>query len=88
MTQQRADPTAILEVLAAHQARRGSAPAILAPGRDRAGSNALPAAIQRRLESALGIPVIQGYGMTETGHIAQNPLPPRERRIGSVGGIP
>jgi len=37
------------------------------------------------LESALGIPVIQGYGMTETGHIAQNPLPPRERRTGSVG---
>jgi acyl carrier protein len=29
--------------------------------------------------------VIQGYGMTETGYIAQNPLPPRERRTGSVG---
>jgi acyl-CoA synthetase (AMP-forming)/AMP-acid ligase II/acyl carrier protein len=51
----------------------------------RSGSNALPAAIAQRLESALGVPVIQGYGMTETGYIAQNPLPPRERRAGSVG---
>src|SRR5258705_13854683 len=32
--QQRTDPTTILDVLAAHQARRGAAPAILAPGRD------------------------------------------------------
>jgi acyl-CoA synthetase (AMP-forming)/AMP-acid ligase II/acyl carrier protein len=51
----------------------------------RSGSSALPAAIQNRLESALQVPVIQGYGMTETGYIAQNPLPPRERRTGSVG---
>ncbi|HMF28860.1 MAG TPA: non-ribosomal peptide synthetase, partial [Candidatus Cybelea sp.] len=51
----------------------------------RSGSNALPTAIGRGLGSALCVPVIQGYGMTETGYIAQNPLPPRERRTGSVG---
>jgi acyl-CoA synthetase (AMP-forming)/AMP-acid ligase II len=51
----------------------------------RSGSNALSEAIQLGLESALGIPVVQGYGMTETCSIAQNPLPPRERKTGSVG---
>ena len=49
------------------------------------GSNALPAELQQRLEEAFGVPLIQGYAMTETGTIAQNPLPPGERRQGSVG---
>lgn len=49
------------------------------------GSAALPANLESRLHAALGVPVLQGYGMTETGTIAQNPLPPGRRRSGSVG---
>jgi acyl-CoA synthetase (AMP-forming)/AMP-acid ligase II/acyl carrier protein len=51
----------------------------------RASSAPLPAALQQRIEAVLGVPLIQGYGTTETGTIAQNPLPPGERRAGSVG---
>jgi acyl-CoA synthetase (AMP-forming)/AMP-acid ligase II len=51
----------------------------------RASSSALPPAVQQRLEALLGVPVIQGYGMTESGLVAQNPLPPRERRPASAG---
>ena len=78
-----ANPTVLASMLDALAQREPAAPRSLRFVRS--GSNALPGAIQHRLESALGIPVIQGYGMTETGHIAQNPLPPRERRTGSVG---
>jgi acyl-CoA synthetase (AMP-forming)/AMP-acid ligase II/acyl carrier protein len=78
-----ANPTVLTSMLDALAKREPAAPRSLRFVRS--GSNALPGAIQHRLESALGIPVIQGYGMTETGHIAQNPLPPRERRTGSVG---
>jgi acyl-CoA synthetase (AMP-forming)/AMP-acid ligase II len=78
-----ANPTVLASMLDALEQREPAAPRSLRF--IRSGSNALPEAIQQRLESALGIPVIQGYGMTETGHIAQNPLPPRERRPGSVG---
>jgi acyl-CoA synthetase (AMP-forming)/AMP-acid ligase II len=51
----------------------------------RAGSAALTAEIQAKLEHAFGVPVLQGYGMTETGVIARNALPPGEIRSGSVG---
>jgi acyl-CoA synthetase (AMP-forming)/AMP-acid ligase II len=49
------------------------------------GSAALPGDVEGRLESAFGVPVVQAYSMTETGVIAQNPLPPGHRRSGSVG---
>ena len=78
-----ANPTVLAAMLDALAQREPAAPRSLRFVRS--GSNALPAAIQQRLESALGVPVIQGYGMTETGYIAQNPLPPRQRRAGSVG---
>lgn len=78
-----ANPTILASILDAVTQRRPAAPQSLRFVRS--GSNALSAAIQQRLESALRVPVIQGYGMTETGYIAQNPLPPRERRTGSVG---
>ena len=78
-----ANPTVLASMLDALTLREPGAPRSLRFVRS--GSNALPAAVEQRLESALGVPVIQGYGMTETGHIAQNPLPPRERRAGSVG---
>jgi acyl-CoA synthetase (AMP-forming)/AMP-acid ligase II len=40
----------------------------------------------RQLESRFGEPVIEAYGMTEASHqMASNPLPPGERRAGTVG---
>jgi acyl-CoA synthetase (AMP-forming)/AMP-acid ligase II len=52
----------------------------------RSCSSALPPALQHELESALDVPVIQAYGMTEASHqMSSNPLPPEERRAGSVG---
>lgn len=49
------------------------------------GTGALTTELQLRLERAFGVPAIHAYGMTETSTIAQNPLPPGERRAGSVG---
>jgi acyl-CoA synthetase (AMP-forming)/AMP-acid ligase II len=38
------------------------------------------------LETAFGAPVVEAYGMTEAAHqLASNPLPPAERKPGSVG---
>ncbi len=51
----------------------------------RSTSSALPPATLVQLESALHAPVIESYGMTECSVICINPLPPEERRIGSVG---
>jgi acyl-CoA synthetase (AMP-forming)/AMP-acid ligase II len=51
----------------------------------RSSSNALPTRLQERLEAALGVPVLQGFGTTEAGMIATNPLPPAMRKPGSVG---
>jgi acyl-CoA synthetase (AMP-forming)/AMP-acid ligase II len=45
----------------------------------------LTPSLQTRLQAALGVPVIQSYGTTETGTIAQIPLPPGQQRPGSVG---
>lgn len=43
--------------------------------------------LQMRLESTLGVPVIQTYATGEAGTIAQNRLPPARRRPGSVGSV-
>lgn len=52
----------------------------------RSSSAALAPAIQHRLESRFGAPVLQAYGMTEASHqIASTSLPPGERPDGSVG---
>jgi acyl-CoA synthetase (AMP-forming)/AMP-acid ligase II len=52
----------------------------------RSSSSALPAETMRRLESAFGAPVLEAYGMTEASHqMASNPLPPGERKPGTVG---
>ena len=78
-----ASPTihaAVLEVLASRKSEPPKSLRYL-----RSGSSALHAALQSRLERAYGVPVLQGYGMTETGVIARNPLPPEPRRPGSVG---
>jgi acyl-CoA synthetase (AMP-forming)/AMP-acid ligase II/aryl carrier-like protein len=52
----------------------------------RSSSAPLPTRLAAELESALGVPVIEAYGMTEAAHqIAINPLPPLARKPGSVG---
>ena len=52
----------------------------------RSSSAALPPTTLAALESLLGAPVLEAYGMTEASHqMATNPLPPRARKPGSVG---
>jgi acyl-CoA synthetase (AMP-forming)/AMP-acid ligase II len=52
----------------------------------RSCSAALPPRLMEALEAAFGAPVLEAYGMTEAAHqMASNPLPPLERRSGSVG---
>jgi acyl-CoA synthetase (AMP-forming)/AMP-acid ligase II len=52
----------------------------------RSSSAALPAPLLEGLEDALGVPVVEAYGMTEAAHqMASNPLPPGRRVAGSVG---
>jgi thioesterase domain-containing protein len=52
----------------------------------RSSSASLPPTVMRDLERAFGAPVIEAYGMTEAAHqMSSNPLPPRERKPGSVG---
>jgi oxalate---CoA ligase len=52
----------------------------------RSSSSALAPALMANLESLLGVPAVEAYGMTEAAHqIATNPLPPGSRRAGSVG---
>jgi len=49
------------------------------------GTTDLPDAVRSRLELAFGVPVIVGYGTTESGSIAQTPFPPVRTPAGSVG---
>ena len=52
----------------------------------RSSSSSLPPQVMRELETLFRCPVIESYGMTEAAHqMASNPLPPGERRAGSVG---
>ena len=52
----------------------------------RSSSAALPPSVLDALESRFDCPVIESYGMTEASHqMASNPLPPGERRPGTVG---
>jgi len=52
----------------------------------RSSSAALPILLLEALEEALGVPVVEAYGMTEAAHqMASNPLPPGRRLPGSVG---
>jgi thioesterase domain-containing protein/acyl carrier protein len=52
----------------------------------RTSSEAMPPSLVIDIERVFGVPVIGGYGMTETsGQIACNPLPPQVRKPGSVG---
>jgi oxalate---CoA ligase len=52
----------------------------------RSCSAPLPPTLQGEIERLLGVPLVQAYGMSEAAHqVASNPLPPFERRPGSVG---
>ena len=52
----------------------------------RSCSAALAPTLQARVEELFELPLLQAYGMTEAAHqMATNPLPPAERRPGSVG---
>ena len=52
----------------------------------RSSSSALARSVMAELESVFQVPVIESYGMTEAAHqMSSNPLPPGERRAGSVG---
>lgn len=52
----------------------------------RTSSAALAPAMIAEFEAAFGVPILEAYGMTEATHqMASNPLPPGERRPGTVG---
>ena len=52
----------------------------------RSCSAPLHAALWQRYEDAIGVPLVEAYGMTEAAHqMASNPLPPGERLPGTVG---
>ncbi|HVB13976.1 MAG TPA: acyl--CoA ligase [Candidatus Dormibacteraeota bacterium] len=49
-------------------------------------SSALSPTQMAEMEARFGVPVLEAYGMTEASHqMASNPLPPGQRRPGSVG---
>ncbi|HEY3439755.1 MAG TPA: AMP-binding protein [Paludibaculum sp.] len=52
----------------------------------RSSSAPLPPAVLQALEGAFHAPVVEAYGMTEAAHqMACNPLPPAQRKPGTVG---
>src|SRR6185369_13509378 len=52
----------------------------------RSSSASLPGPLMAALEEHFRAPVLEAYGMTEAAHqMASNPLPPSERKPGTVG---
>ena len=52
----------------------------------RSCSSALSPELMARCEEAYRVPMLEAYGMTEASHeMAANPLPPADRRAGTVG---
>jgi oxalate---CoA ligase len=52
----------------------------------RSCSSSLAPPLWAALEQRFGVPVVEAYGMTEASHqMASNPLPPGDRRPGTVG---
>lgn len=84
-------PTWYTAVPTIHHAvvERASRQAVAAPASlrfARSSSSSLAPQLMESLEEALGVPVIEAYGMTEAAHqMASNPLPPQVRKPGSVG---
>ncbi len=52
----------------------------------RSSSASLPAQVMQELEEIFSVPVLEAYAMTEAAHqMTCNPLPPKERKPGTVG---
>ena len=52
----------------------------------RSCSSALPPTLMEEMELVFKVPVVEAYGMTEAAHqMSSNPLPPAQRKPGSVG---
>jgi acyl-CoA synthetase (AMP-forming)/AMP-acid ligase II len=52
----------------------------------RSSSSSMPPQVIREIEEVFKAPLIESYGMTEAAHqMASNPLPPAQRKPGSVG---
>ena len=52
----------------------------------RSSSSSMPTQVIRELEETFKAPLIEAYGMTEAAHqMCSNPLPPKQRKPGSVG---
>ncbi len=52
----------------------------------RSASAPFSAGLIPQIEEKFGVPFVEAYGMTEAAHqMATNPLPPRQRKAGSVG---
>ena len=51
----------------------------------RSGSGTLDTRVMLDLEAAFGAPVLERYGMSETGTLTYNPIPPGIRKPGTVG---
>jgi len=51
------------------------------------GTAHLPQTLREELEAALGVPVLQSYGMSEAGILAADPAPPLKRKPGTMGLI-
>jgi oxalate---CoA ligase len=80
-------PTLLHEVARHAERRLGTAPST-SLRLVRSVSSPLPTEWREEIEQALAAPVIEIYGMTETaGLITSNPLPPLQRKMGSVGRV-
>lgn len=87
---ERHSPTWFTAVPTMHQTivarRQGSTPPPHRLRFIRSCSSALAPKLMAEMESSFGVPVIEALGMTESAHqVASNPLPPRQRKPGSVG---
>jgi len=51
-------------------------------------SSYLPEFVRAELETLLGIPILEFYGLSEAGVMAANPMPPAKRKPGTVGVFP
>lgn len=51
----------------------------------RSASASLSPTVLNAIESTFRVPLIESYGLSEASHILSNPMPPRARKIGSVG---
>ena len=51
----------------------------------RSGAAPLPLAVRHGLEEVFGVPVLEGYGLSETGTVAANSIAPEHRKPGTLG---